>query len=386
MLTKLFIKNNSDILNPKVRKAYGTLTGAVGIICNILLFIIKFIAGTITSSISITADAFNNLSDAGSSIITLIGFQMAGKPADNDHPYGHGRIEYVSGLIIAVIILIMGFELLKTSVEKILYPVDVTLSYISVAILVISIIVKLWLSVFNRNLGKKIASSAMLATAQDSINDCISTSAVLICLIISSVCGINIDGWAGLGVSIFVLWSGYTTAKDTLQPLLGQAPNPEFVKTLKERLLSHKGIYGIHDLIVHDYGPGRVIVSLHAEIPCDMDILKAHDIIDNAEMDVKNNLNCEISIHMDPIATNDKRTNELKKITLDIVKSVDKSMDIHDFKITDGPMRTNLIFDVAAPFNLKLSDNEIKEQITAKIKEKNETYFAVIEDVDRRCE
>ncbi len=383
-LSKIFIKNSEDLLNPKVRKSYGTMTGAIGIICNIVLFIIKFIAGIITASISVTADAFNNLSDAGSSIITLIGFRMAEKPADNDHPYGHGRIEYISGLIIAIIIIVMGFELLKTSVNKILSPEPVEFSYLSLAILILSVLIKLWMALFNKKLGKKLNASAMTATAQDSFNDCIATFSVLICLLISNFTTVNIDGYAGAVVALFVLFSGYSTAKETLQPLLGRAPDPEFVNTLEKKLLSHEGINGIHDLIVHDYGPGRIIVSLHAEIPCDMNVVEAHDIIDDAEMDIKKNLNCEISIHMDPIATDDKRTNELKAIALEAVHKIDESMDIHDFRITDGPLRTNLIFDVAAPFDLKYSDNEIKNLISEKIKDINQKYYVVIEDVDRR--
>lgn len=383
LLVKLFIKNSDEIMNADVRKTYGTMSGIVGIVCNIILFLIKFVAGILTSSISVTADAFNNLSDAGSSIITLIGFRIAGKPADSHHPYGHGRIEYITALIIAFIILMVGFELLKSSVSKIISPEAIDFSYITIGILLASIAVKLWLALFNRKLGKKIDASAMIATAKDSLNDCIATAAVLVSLIISTLTNFNIDGYAGVLVALFVLWSGYSTAKETLQPLLGQAPDPEFVRELEERLLSHEGICGIHDLVVHDYGPGRIIVSLHAETPSDMNVMEAHDIIDNAEFDIKNTMNCEISIHMDPIATNDKRTNELKEITLKAVKEIDNCLGIHDFRITDGPKRTNLIFDVSAPFEFSLTDDEIKDIIYKKMKGINKKFFAVVSEVDR---
>ncbi len=378
LLVKLFVKNNEDILNPRVREAYGLLSGGVGIGCNIFLCIIKFIAGLLTSSISITADAFNNLSDAGSSIVTFIGFKLAGKPADNEHPYGHGRYEYISGLVIAAVIIVMGFELLKTSVEKIIHPEPVEFSIASVIILIISIGIKLWMNLFNRKLGKKLDSSPMLATAADSLNDCIATAVVLISLFVSHFANVNIDGIAGALVALFVLWAGWNAAKDTLEPLLGQAPDPAFVKGIEEQILSHKGIIGIHDMHVHDYGPGRVFVSLHAEIPCDMNVMEAHDVIDNAEAQIHEMFKCEISIHMDPIAVNDEKTNRLKKLVLDIIKPLDERLTIHDFRITDGPLRTNLIFDIVLPFDFKMTDSETTEYITSELKKLNEKYYAVI--------
>lgn len=382
-LSKVFIKNRNDILNPQVRKAYGTLTGTVGIINNIFLFIIKFFAGVISGAISITADAFNNLSDAGSSIITLIGFRMAGKPADNDHPYGHGRIEYISGLIIAIIIIVMGIELLKSAIGKIINPEPVEFSILSVSILILSILVKLWMTVYNKNLGKKLSASAMLATAADSLNDCIATFVVLVCLFISYFTGLNIDGYAGAMVAIFVLWSGYQTARETLQPLLGTPPDNETVERIKNIVMSQNNIEGIHDMIIHDYGPGRMIVSLHAEISNDIDIITAHDIIDNAEAEIKKQLNCEITIHMDPIATNDERTIQIKKFILNIIKQIDECLDIHDFRIYDKDNITNISFDVEAPFNLKFTNDELKEQILQKFSETNNDYNIVIEDIDR---
>lgn len=383
LLVSVFIKNKDDIFNPKVRKMYGTLSGAVGICCNIFLFIVKFAAGLITASISITADAFNNLSDAGSSIVTLIGFRLAEKPADTDHPYGHGRVEYISGLIIAFVIVLMGFELFKSSLEKLIHPSAVEFSIVSTVILVVSIGVKLWLCFFNRSLGKRLDASAMLATAADSLNDSVATIVVLSALIIYKITGCNIDGFAGMLVAAFVIFSGFSTAKETITPLLGQAPDPEFVKSLEEFVLSHKEIVGVHDTIVHDYGPGRIIVSLHAEIPCDMNFMKAHDIIDAVEEEIKNRFKCGISIHMDPIANDDEAVNKLKDSVIKILKGIDERFNIHDFRVTDGPLRKKIIFDVEVPFDFKSSDDIVKSAVTTKIKNIDESYFTVI-NIDRR--
>jgi len=383
LLLMIFVKDYNDVLNLKIRQKYGALSGGVGIFLNFALFLIKFFAGILTASISITADAFNNLSDAGSSIVTLIGFKMAGKPADNSHPYGHGRIEYITGLIIAFVIVIMGFELLKSSIEKIINPENINFTLLSVFILIISIAAKLWLAFFNKSLGKKIDSSAMLATSTDSLNDSISTTVVLLSLLFGYFTGINIDGYAGVAVALFVLYSGYETAKDTLQPILGRPPDPVFVKNIKDCILSNEKITGIHDMIVHDYGPGRIIVSLHAEIPCDMDLLEAHDIIDNAEDEVRKRFNCEISIHMDPIATNDKFVNTLKEKISYIILSIDDSLGIHDFRITKGPLKINIIFDIEVPFDFKYTDDEVVEIVTARIKSMNNKFYPVIH-VDKK--
>lgn len=378
LLVKLFVKNSDDILNPKVREQYGVLSGGVGIFCNIFLCIIKFFAGIITSSISITADAFNNLSDAGSSIVTLVGFRLAGKPADSEHPYGHGRYEYISALVISAVIIIMGVELFKSSVDKIIHPEAIDFSVASIVILVISIGVKLWMNLFNKKLGKHLDASAMLATAADSLNDCVATGVVLVSLLIGRYAHINVDGFAGVLVALFVLWAGWSTAKDTIEPLLGQAPDPVFVENVQKQITSHEEIIGIHDMIVHDYGPGRVIVSLHAEIPCDMNVMAAHDIIDTAEQEVREKFGCDISIHMDPVVVNDERTDSLKALLNGIVKNVDVRLSIHDFRITDGPLRTNLIFDLVVPFGFKMTDSEVAELVKAKLKEENEKYYAVI--------
>ncbi|MGN1317822.1 MAG: cation diffusion facilitator family transporter [Lachnospirales bacterium] len=386
ILAKIFIKNNDDILNPKVRKDYGVLAGSVGIMNNVFLFVIKFIAGVLTGAISITADAFNNLSDAASSIVTLIGFYMAGKPADNDHPYGHGRIEYVSGLIVAIIIIVMGLELLKSSVEKIINPEAVNFSALTGAILVVSILVKLWMTSYNFYLAKKLDAAAMEATAIDSRNDCIATGAVLICLIIGKFTGLNIDGYAGGAVALFVLYSGYDTAKGILNPILGEAPNYEFIKELENKILECDGIMGVHDIIVHDYGPGRTMVSLHAEIYNNISVTEAHEIIDKAENIIKKELNCDICIHMDPIATDDKRINELKKITTNAALAINKELGIHDFRVAECNDEIMITFDVSAPFNLKMTDDEIKLGVCSNMQQLSDKFNVVIEDVDRICQ
>ncbi len=377
-LIKLFVKNSEDILNPDVRKDYGTLSGGVGIVCNILLFAFKLAAGIVSSSISIIADAFNNLSDAASSIITIIGFKLADKPADNDHPYGHGRYEYLSGLLIAVLIILTAVELLKSSVEKIINSSAVEFSYISVVILVLSVCLKLWMSVFNRKIGKKLNASAMLATAADSLNDCIATGAVLISLIVGYVFKVNIDGYAGVIVGLFVFKAGVDAANDTLQPLLGQPPDPEFVKALEETILAENKIKGIHDLNIHDYGPGRVIVSLHAEIPAEMNVMEAHDIIDHTEEKIKKKFKCDISIHMDPIETENEYVNSLKKVVGNVIKEISPMLSFHDFRITKGPMRTNIIFDLEVPFEFEMKDNEIIRKINEKIKAIDKSYYIVV--------
>lgn len=379
LLIKLFIKNSEDIMNPLVRKEYGTLSGGVGIVCNIILFLIKLITGMISASISVIADAFNNLSDAASSIITIIGFKLADKPADNDHPYGHGRYEYLSGLLIAFLIIMTAVELLKGSIDKIINPTEVEFSVFSVVILIFSIGLKMWMALFNKKIGKKLNASAMLATAADSLSDCIATGAVLLSLIVGYVFDINIDGYAGILVALFVFKAGLEAANDTLQPLLGQAPDPEFVKALEADILSEGKIKGIHDMHIHDYGPGRVIVSLHAEIPAEMNVMEAHDIIDNTEERIKRKYKCEISIHMDPIETENESINELKDMVEKIIKDINPILHFHDFRVTNGPMRTNIIFDLEVPFDFEFKDNEIIRMINKKVKEIDETYYIVVQ-------
>lgn len=379
LLIKLFVKNNEDIMNPHIRKKYGALSGGVGIVCNIILFLIKLMTGIISASISVVADAFNNLSDAASSIITIIGFKLADKPADNDHPYGHGRYEYLSGLLIAFLIIMTAIELLKSSVDKIINPEAVEFSYFSVIVLVFSICLKMWMALFNKKIGKKLNASAMLATATDSLSDCIATGAVLLSLIIGYIFNINIDGYAGALVALFVFKAGIDAANDTLQPLLGQAPDPEFVKSLEEDILKEEKIEGIHDLHIHDYGPGRVVVSLHAEIPAEMNVMEAHDVIDNTEDRIKKKYKCDISIHMDPIETENELTNHLKYEVGNIIKEINPILHFHDFRITNGPMRTNIIFDLEVPFGFEMADNEIIREINKKVKSINENYYIVVQ-------
>ena len=323
LLSKIFIKNSSDTSSPAVRSAYGTLCGIMGIIFNILLFGIKMLAGAISGSISIMADAFNNLTDAGSSVITLIGFRMSGQKPDRDHPFGHGRIEYISGLIVSMLILLVGFELGKGSVEKIINPEPVEFSIVAVIILVCSIIVKAYMALYNFSVGKKISSAAMRATAQDSLNDTITTSAVLLCLIFAKLTNINIDAYCGLAVSGFILFSGLRAVKETMDPLLGTPPSEEFIKQISNIVYSFDGVEGIHDLIVHDYGPARTMISLHAEVPCDADLLETHDMIDNIEKELREHMGCDAVIHMDPIATNDELTTMVREKVAALVTCID---------------------------------------------------------------
>lgn len=379
LLIRLFVKNSEDIRNPDVRKDYGTLSGGVGIVCNILLFVFKVVTGIVSSSISVIADAFNNLSDAASSIITIIGFKLADKPADNEHPYGHGRYEYLSGLLIAFLIVMTAVELLKSSVDKIFSSSDVEFSAFSVIILLLSIGVKLWMALFNKKIGRKLNASAMLATAADSLSDCIATGAVLISLIVGYIFKINIDGYTGVLVALFVFKAGFEAANDTLKPLLGQAPDPEFVKALEDSVLEDNKIKGIHDLHIHDYGPGRVVVSLHAEIPAEMNVMEAHDIIDSTEDKIKKKYKCDISIHMDPVETENERVNELKKTVGEIINEISPKLNFHDFRITQGPMRTNIIFDIEIPFGFEMKDSDVIKEISRRVKALDESYYVVIQ-------
>lgn len=375
----LFIKHPEDTQNPIVRKQYGTLAGTVGICCNLLLFASKLFAGLITGAISITADAFNNLSDAGSSIMTLIGFRMAGKPADDDHPYGHGRMEYITGLLVAMVILLMGFELFTSSMQKVFHPEDVLFHPMSLAILIFSIVVKSWMYYFNTELGKRIKSSSMKATALDSLSDCIATTAVLIGLLLSHYTGWHLDGILGICVSCFILFTGYNAAKDTMAPLLGQTPDPEFIEKLSEKLTSRKEMIGYHDLIIHDYGPGRIMVTVHGEVPYPIDILEAHDVIDEIENEIKRELGCQISIHMDPVILDDAEGNEKKAFCEQILANIDERLSLHDFRMTKGANRSKLIFDVAVPLECHLTEKELSWKINQSLISKYPNCYAVIE-------
>lgn len=383
LLISLFIKKKDQIEDAQVRNSYGILGGVVGICCNIFLFAGKFFAGMMTGAISITADAFNNLSDAASSIITLVGFGIAGKPADKDHPFGHGRMEYISGFIVSLAILLMGLELLKSSFEKILHPEDITFRTVSIIILIISILVKFWMAVFNRKIGNKIHSETMKATATDSLNDCISTAAVLGGMFLFRFLGYNFDGWIGVLVACFVLWGGYGALKETLDPLLGEMPDPQLVKNIEEMVLNHKMVIGVHDIMVHDYGPGRRIVSLHAEVPYTVDIMEAHDMIDHIEMRLMQEYHCEATIHMDPVVTDDTQTTETKQMVEKLVHEYDDTFSIHDFRMVTGKTHTNVIFDLVIPYGRNYQVNQIVKEIREKIhNEMPNQCFAVIK-VDR---
>ena len=378
-LARVFIRHRDTLSPSALRQAYGQLCGAVGIGLNLLLFAGKLFAGTISGSIAITADAFNNLSDAGSSVVTLLGFRLAGRKPDPEHPFGHGRMEYISGLAVAGLILLMGVELGKSSLKKILSPEEIVSSPLVLAILAVSVAVKLYMFYYNRSIGKKIKSAAMSATATDSLSDAVSTTAVLIATLVGQLTGLNIDGWVGLLVALFILFSAYKAAKETLSPLLGQTPDPEFVERIEQIVLSYPEVLNIHDLIVHDYGPGRMMISLHAEVSADGDLLQLHDVIDNAEHRLKKELGCMAVIHMDPIITNDAHTDALRMAVAEKVKTIDPRLTIHDFRTVPGSTHTNLIFDVVVPYDVKLTADEVRRRIEALVKELDENYFAVVQ-------
>ena len=379
VLSRLFIKDRTQLENQSVRRAYGMLCSIVGISLNILLFVGKYTAGIISGSIAITADAFNNLSDAGSSLITLVGFKFSGMKADAGHPFGHGRIEYLSGFGVSMVIILMGFELLKTSVEKIRTPEPVETGVVSVAILVVSICVKMYMCFYNRSVGKKIDSEAMKATAMDSLSDSVATTAVLISMVVAYVTGANIDGWCGCLVAGFVLFAGYSAAKDTLNPLLGEPPSKEFVEEIKETVMAHPEIIGIHDLVVHDYGPGRRMISLHGEVPGNSDIFEIHDVIDRIEKELNHKLGCESVIHMDPIEVDNVKAAEMKRALAEKIAEKFSGVSIHDFRMVQGPTHTNLIFDAVVPYGFGVSNEEVKAGIESLVEENWENHFAVVQ-------
>ncbi len=379
VLSRLFIKDRGKFEDQGVRRSYGMLCSIVGISLNILLFFGKYMAGIISGSIAITADAFNNLSDAGSSLITLVGFKFSGMKADAGHPFGHGRIEYLSGFGVSMVIIFMGFELLKTSVEKIRTPEPVETGAVSVAILVVSICVKMYMCYYNRSVGKKIDSEAMKATAMDSLSDSVATTAVLISMIVAYVTSVNIDGWCGCLVAGFVLFAGYSAAKDTLNPLLGEPPSREFVEEIKGTVMAHPEIIGIHDLVVHDYGPGRRMISLHGEVPGNSDIFEIHDVIDRIEKELNHKLGCEAVIHMDPIEVDNAKVTEMKRAVADKIAEKFPGVSIHDFRMVQGPTHTNLIFDAVVPYGFETSNENVKMGIESLVEEKWENYFAVVQ-------
>ncbi len=382
LLIKLFIKDKDNIGNVKVRSAYGTLSGSVGIVVNILLSIAKLIIGSITHSITITGDALNNLSDAGSSTISLIGFRIASKPADKEHPYGHGRVEYICGLGVSVIIMFMGFELIKSSVDKIIHPQVPEFSYAAVIVLVLSIFGKLWLALFNRKIGKAINSDTVDAVVKDSLSDMAATAVSIISLVLSRYFDLPFDGIFGVVVSLFVIWAGIGVFRATTASLLGQPPEESTVKMLEEKILSYDGVFGVHDLIVHDYGPGRCFVTAHAEVPSTADIMESHDLMDVIEQEVRNDTGYIITLHMDPIVMDDEKTNAAKAMVGDIVREIDSSLSIHDFRMVSGPHHTNLIFDVVLPYSCKIDSSEVIELINQKLSALEKNYYAVV-TIDR---
>ena len=378
LLARWLIPDRENTADPAVRRAYGTLCGAVGIALNLLLAAGKFIAGALAGSIAVTADAFNNLSDAGSSLITLLGFRLAGRRADAGHPYGHGRLEYVSGLAVAVVIILMAFELGKSAVEKILAPEPVGGGWLPAAILAAAIAVKLYMFCYNRAVAKRIGSVAMRAAAADSLSDCIATAVVLLSMGVSRLFAVSIDGWAGLAVALFILWTGIGAARDTLSPLLGQAPSPEFVREVTDAVLAHPEVLGIHDLIVHDYGPGRQIISLHAEVDGKKDVFVTHDAIDNIERELRARFGCVATIHMDPIETDNAAVDALRAQIAALAKELDPAVTIHDFRVVPGPSHTNAIFDAVIPRHLGLSDDEAAERLRALVAERIPGCCAVV--------
>ena len=378
LLSRWLIPDRDNVTSPAVRRAYGTLCGAVGIALNILLFAGKLFAGRLSGSIAVTADAFNNLSDAGSSAVTLLGFRLAGKKPDTDHPFGHGRIEYISGLLVAGLILLMGVELAKSSFDKILHPEPVAFSALAAAIMAASVCVKLYMWLYNRAVGRKIKSVSMEATATDSLSDTIATSAVLLAMLVGKWTNLAVDGYVGLVVALFILFSAYKAAKETLSPLLGQAPDPELVQEIRDITLANDTVQGVHDLVVHDYGPGRMMISLHAEVPAHGDIMAMHDVIDNVEKELMERLHCHAVIHMDPIVTDDDRVNALRTQVAELVKQVDPALTIHDFRVVRGTTHDNLIFDAVLPFSSGKTPAQAAQEIRALVRAMDGNYYAVV--------
>ncbi len=376
LLSKIFIKNEGS--GEDIRGKYGMICSAAGIALNILLFIIKFAAGSLSGAISVTADAFNNLSDSGSSLITMLGFRLAAKKPDPGHPFGHGRIEYLSGIAVSILIVLMGFELFTDSVDKIRNPAVPETGALVFVILGISILVKLYMFLYNRKYGKVCNSAAMKATATDCLSDMVSTAVVFVSMIVTHFTSVNIDAYCGLAVSVFILFAGLKSAYETIGPLLGQPPEREFVEEIEKIVLAGKDILGVHDLMVHDYGPGRCIISLHAEVPASGNILDIHDEIDNLEKELGEKLGCIAVIHMDPIQTDSEAVTLLKDVAAKACLEIYEGMKLHDFRIVEGNSHTNLIFDVVVPHSFKMSDGEIKEKIQEKINAYDKKLFTVV--------
>ncbi len=382
LLTRLFIKNPDDIKDNATREQYGSLSGVVGIICNLLLCVFKITVGALTHSISIVADGFNNLSDMGSSVITILGFKLANKPADKDHPFGHGRIEYMSAFIVAILILLVGFELMKTSVGALIDGTPMpTYSLVSIIVLAVSVVFKLWLFFFNRKLGKKIEAETLLATAQDSLNDSIATAVILLSVAVSKLVPVsfNLDAVMGIAVALFILCAGINAAKETLNRILGEPPTADLITDIEKAILSYNDFVGIHDLMVHNYGPGRLFASVHVEVPQDINIVHCHEQIDLCEKEIYENLGVALVIHMDPMDVNNEEVNHIRQQLSDGIKVINGELTLHDFRMTPmADTQTNLVFDVVIPQNFTLSEKELKEKISQIAKLINPTFCCVI--------
>lgn len=375
LLLQFFVKNNENTENPVVRASVGKLAGATGIVCNCILFLGKLIAGLMAGSVAIIADAVNNLSDASSSVVTLLGFRLAQQPADADHPYGHARYEYLSGLVVAVLILVIGVELVKSSVGKIIHPEPIVFSAITVTILVASIVMKLWMAMFFGALGKKIKSTTLAATSVDSRNDVISTASVLLGCLVGYFFHINIDGIVGLLVALFILYSGINIVKDTISPLLGQQADAELVEKIHALVLSHEKVLGVHDLLVHDYGPGQCFASLHAELSAEEDAIACHEIIDHIENEVRKELHVDLVIHYDPVVTDDAEGNAMRQMLEEIISQIDPRLSMHDFRITDG---RKLVFDLEVPYEMGQQYEALQQKIDESLQEKGKDYTTEI--------
>ena len=382
-LIKRFVKNHEQTKDSNVRQAYGYLAGFIGIFANILLFAGKLLVGLAINSIAVMADAINNLTDAASSVITLVGFKVTNKPADREHPFGHGRIEYISAMIVSFLVILVGFEFIKSSIERIMNPVAVEFDWITFILLSFSIAIKVWLSFFNRKIGKSIGSKAMEATAMDSLSDVITTSVVLLSLILSIWITFPIDGYIGIAVALFIMYSGFNLTKETLNPLLGEAPEAEFVNDIITRTLSYEGVIGVHDIIVHNYGPNRCVVSLHAEIPASMDVVSAHDLIDRAEQEISEELGIHLVMHMDPINTDDKVVQKVQQQIVAVLMEFGMELSIHDFRMVGDDKHCNVIFDMVIPHEVKECDEKkVSKEISEAIKNKYPAFNPIIK-IDR---
>lgn len=381
-IIKRFIRNHEDTENPKVREQYGKMAGAVGIFSNVVLFLMKISIGLIFNSISIMADAINNLTDSASSVLTMVGFKLAGRPADREHPFGHARFEYITGLAVSFAIVVLGLQLGKTSIAKILHPEPIEFSIVIVVVLLAAIGIKLWQSRFNRSIGITIRSATLIATAADSRNDVIATSAVLASAVISHLTGLQLDGYMGLMVAAFIIYSGVNLIRETSSPLLGTVPDKELVEKVRIKIMSYEGIIGHHDLIIHNYGPGRCFASVHAEVPASQEIMVSHDIIDNIEEDFLKDLGMFMVVHMDPIITDDERTNHLYKHVQDILTEISPDIMMHDFRMVIGATHSNLIFDVAIDFDFPMSDSDLCDEIEKRVQQLNPQCHTVVK-VDR---